>query len=45
MRRIADDAIFAVKLVKSSDEETILSAIREFKNIKKLDHPNIVKVK
>lgn len=29
-------------MVKLKDEETVLQVIREFKNIKNLNHPNIV---
>ncbi len=36
--------VFACKLVKSGDEETIANIILEFKKIHKLNHPNVVKV-
>lgn len=31
-------------MVKSNDEETLGNIINEFKNCRKLNHPNIVKV-
>ncbi|KAL4508229.1 hypothetical protein ABPG72_021602 [Tetrahymena utriculariae] len=44
VKRISDGELFACKMVKLKDEETVLQVIREFKNIKKLNHPNIVRV-
>jgi hypothetical protein len=34
IRRIANDEILAVKIVKSKDEETIENIKREFKNLR-----------
>ncbi|KAL4508228.1 hypothetical protein ABPG72_021601 [Tetrahymena utriculariae] len=44
VRKISTGEYFACKTVKLKDEETVMQVIREFKNIKKLNHPNIVKM-
>ncbi|KAL4454207.1 hypothetical protein ABPG74_012164 [Tetrahymena malaccensis] len=45
VERLSDGKIFASKMVKTKDEEeVVLNVIREFKNLRELNHPNIVKV-
>ncbi|KAL4500362.1 hypothetical protein ABPG72_003313 [Tetrahymena utriculariae] len=45
VERVSDGKIFASKMVKTKDEEeVVLNVIREFKNLRELHHPNIVKV-
>lgn len=42
--RKEDSKEFAVKIVNTRDDEIISQLINEFKNLSKLNHPNIVKV-
>ena len=35
---------FAVKIIKTRDEEVIENVKREFEHLKKLQHPNVVRV-
>jgi serine/threonine protein kinase len=42
--KLENNQQYACKMVKTNDEETIKNVINEFKNCRKLDHSNIVKV-
>ncbi|KAM3146386.1 hypothetical protein pb186bvf_001355 [Paramecium bursaria] len=42
--RKSDNQQFAVKIVKTDDEEIVKNMILEFKNLRKLSHPNIVQM-
>ncbi|KAL4501442.1 hypothetical protein ABPG72_021249 [Tetrahymena utriculariae] len=42
--RKSDEQVFAVKTVRTRDEETIENIKQEFLHLKQLNHPNIVKV-